>query len=144
VTGGTEVKVGLTRAVEFSSSLRIARADLSEAENELRFGREARSHGYNYRLEVTIRGEPDPQTGMVLDLKELKDLLEREIVLRFDHKDLNADTPFFEKAPPTPENLALVIRRLLLAALPAGMLARIRLSPEPDLFVEVIEPEPSA
>jgi 6-pyruvoyltetrahydropterin/6-carboxytetrahydropterin synthase len=144
VTGGTEVKVGLTRAVEFSSSLRIARADLSEAENELRFGREARSHGYNYRLEVTIRGEPDPLTGMVLDLKELKDLLEREIVLRFDHKDLNADTPFFEKAPPTPENLALVIRRLLLAALPAGMLARIRLSPEPDLFVEVIEPEPSA
>ena len=135
--------VGLTRAVEFSSSLRIARSDLPAAENERRFGREARPHGYNYRLEVTIRGEPDPLTGMVLDLKELKDLLEREIVLRFDHKDLNADTPYFDKTPPTPENLALVIRRLLLAALPAGMLARIRLSPEPDLFVEVIEPEPS-
>jgi 6-pyruvoyltetrahydropterin/6-carboxytetrahydropterin synthase len=76
---------------------------------------------------------------MVIDLKELKAVLEREVVARFDHRDLNADTPYFEKDPPTPENLALVIHRLLVAALPPGMLQRVRLRQDPDLWVDVVE-----
>ena len=131
--------VRLTRVIDFSSSLRLRRGDLSDAQNEELFGSESRQHGHNYRLEVTLRGEPDPVTGMVLDLKDLKEILEREIVARFDHRDLNDDTPYFEKDPPTPENFALVIQRLLAEALPDGMLDRIRLEPEPDLFVEVNE-----
>ena len=133
--------VRITRAVEFSSSLRYRRAGLSETENRRLFGRAAHSHGHNYRLEVTLAGEPDPVSGMVLDLKELKDLLEREIVARFDHKDLVADTPFFEKEVPTPENLAALLFRLLEAALPAGMLAAVRLHQGPDCFVDVTAPE---
>ena len=91
---------------------------------------------------MTLEGEPDPVTGMVLDLKDLKKVLEREIVARFDHRDLNCDTPFFEKQPPTPENFARVIERLLLDALPPGLLDRIRLQPDEDTWVEIVEPPP--
>jgi 6-pyruvoyltetrahydropterin/6-carboxytetrahydropterin synthase len=134
--------IRLTRAIEFSSSLRYARPGLSPAENERLFGRRAAQHGHNYRLEVTLRGEPDPITGMVMDIKDLQALLEREIMTRFDHRDLNRDTEYFEKEPPTPENLARVIERILLAALPAGSLDRIRLQQDEDLWVDLIEPLP--
>lgn len=132
--------VRLTRAIEFSSSLRYVRPGLSDPENTRLFGRRASQHGHNYRLEVTLRGEPDPVTGMVIDLKHLQELLEREIMARFDHRDLNRDTDFFEKEPPTPENFGRVIQRLLLAALPAGSLDRIRLQQDEDLWVDLIEP----
>ncbi len=134
----------ITRAVEFSSSLRYRRPELSDAENRRLFGRAAQPHGHNYRLEVTLAGEPDPVSGMVLDLKDLKDLLEREIVARFDHKDLVADTPYFEKDAPTPENLAALVFRLLEAALPPGMLAAVRLHQDADCFVDVTAPERTA
>jgi len=131
--------VRITRAIEFSTSLRYCRPDLSAAENERLFGRRASKHGHNYRLEVTLRGEPDPITGMVLDLKQLQDVLDAEIMARFDHRDLNDDTPYFDKAAPTPENFALVIHRLLLAALPDGLLDGIRLEQDSTLYVEVRE-----
>lgn len=129
--------VRVTRSIDFSSSLRYWRGDLSPEENRRRFGRNADQHGHNYRLEVSLRGEPDPVTGMVINLTDLKDILEREIMQRFDHKDLNADTPYFEKDPPTPENVATVIHRILLEALPVGLLDRIRLVQDADLFVDV-------
>ena len=132
-------RVRLTRAIEFSSSLRLARRDLSPAENARLFGARASQHGHNYRLEVTVAGAPDPKTGMVMDLVALKEILEREIMRRFDHRDLNDDTPYFEKSAPTPENLVLVIRQLLLEALPPGLLARIRLQPDAEHWVEWIE-----
>jgi 6-pyruvoyltetrahydropterin/6-carboxytetrahydropterin synthase len=130
--------VRLTRAVEFSTSLRYWNPDLSEAENQRRFGRKASRHGHNYRLEVTLVGEPDPVTGMVIDLKDLQDVIDREVMSRFDHRDLNRDTPYFDKEPPTPENLVRVIDRLLRAALPAGLLHGIRLFEDADTFVELI------
>ncbi len=133
--------VRISRAIEFSSSLRYRHPDLSEEENRRRFGARASRHGHNYRLEVTLSGEPDPETGMVLDLKDLIVVLEREIMARFDHRDLNDDTAFFEKVPPTPENVARVIFRLLHRALPKGLLERIRLQPELDLWVEVVGSE---
>jgi 6-pyruvoyltetrahydropterin/6-carboxytetrahydropterin synthase len=134
--------IRITRAVEFSASLRYARPDLSDEGNAELFGSRARQHGHNYRLEVTLRGEPDPMTGMVLDLKELQQILDHEIMARFDHRDLNTDTPYFEKDPPTPENLARVIQRILRTALPDGMLDRIRLQEDADLWVDLIEASP--
>ncbi len=133
----------LTRAIEFSSSLRCWRGDLTDAENRRLFGRRAAQHGHNYRLEVTLCGEPDPTTGMILDIKQLQAILDHEIMARFDHRDLNLDTPYFEKEPPTPENFALVIHRILLAALPDGLLDRVRLQEDPDLWVDVSEREPA-
>jgi 6-pyruvoyltetrahydropterin/6-carboxytetrahydropterin synthase len=130
--------VRVTRAIEFSSSLRYRVADWSEEQNRSRFGVRANQHGHNYRLEVTLRGEPDPVTGMVINLSDLKEILEREVMTRFDHKDLNQDTDYFEKRPPTPENLARVIHGILVAALPEGMFARLRLYQESDLYVDVV------
>ncbi len=132
----------ISRAIEFSTSLRYAHPDLSAEENRKLFGRRAKQHGHNYRLEVTLRGQPDPVTGMIIDLKDLQEILEREIMERFDHRDLNADTPYFEKIPPTPENFARVIQRLLLETLPPGMLDRLRLQPDEDTWVEIVEPQP--
>lgn len=129
-------RVRLTRAIDFSSSLRYALPGLSEQENHELFGPAARPHGHNYRLEVTVEGVPDPATGMVLDLKELKQILEREIVARFDHRDLNRDTPWFEKQPPTPERFALVIHGLLREAL-GDLLHGVRLRQDEDLWVDV-------
>jgi 6-pyruvoyltetrahydropterin/6-carboxytetrahydropterin synthase len=131
--------VRITRAVELSTSLRYWRGDLSEAENRRLFGPRAEQHGHNYRLEVTLRGEPDPVTGMVMDLKELQAILDREVMARFDHRDLNRDTPYFEKQPPTPENFALVLHELLREALPEGLLDRVRLAEDADTWVEVCE-----
>ena len=136
--------VRLTRAIEFSTSLRCVHPELSEAENQRLYGAAARQHGHNYRLEVTLRGVPDPRTGMVIDLKDVQELLEREIMDRFDHRDLNRDTRYFEKQAPTHENFARVIEGVLLAALPAGWLERIRLQPDADTWVEIVEPLPAA
>lgn len=128
--------VTLTRAADFSASLRYWRPELSEAENRALFGRHAAQHGHNYRLEVSVRGEPDPVTGMVIDLKDLKAVIEREVMARFDHRDLNRDTPWFEKEPPTPERFALVIFGLLQAAL-GDLLCGVRLRQDEDLWVDV-------
>ena len=132
--------VRLTRAVDFATSLRYWRPDLSDAENRALFGRFASQHGHNYRLEVTVQGEPDPVTGMVMDLKDLKAVIEREISARFDHRDLNRDTSFFEKIPPTPEHFASVIYGLLRAAL-GDRLHGVRLRQDEDLWVDVVSDE---
>jgi len=128
--------VRITRAIEFSSSLRIVLPDASAEESRAAFGARAERHGHNYRLEVTLEGPPDPITGMVLDLKELKDVLEREVMARFDHRDLVEDTPFFEKTPATPENFAAVLHGLLADALPDGLLAGLRLYVDGDTWVD--------
>ena len=132
--------VRITRAIDFSSSLRYRRPELSDAENRELFGPAAMPHGHNYRLEVTLKGDPDRVSGMLLDLKQLKDVLEQEVVARFDHRDLVADTPYFEKEIPTPENFAALLYRLLEAVLPRGMLAGVRLHQDPDCFVDVTGP----
>lgn len=129
--------VRITRSVDFSASVRLRRGDLGPEENLRLYAERTRRHGHNYRLEVSVRGEPDPRTGMVMDLAELQRVLDREVMARFDHRDLVDDTSFFEKTVPTPENLALVIWNLLVRAFPAGQLDRIRLHPDERGFVEV-------
>jgi 6-pyruvoyltetrahydropterin/6-carboxytetrahydropterin synthase len=130
--------VRVTRAIEFSASLRYRAAGLSEPENRDLFGLAAAQHGHNYRLEVTLRGEPDSKSGMVINLVDLKKILETEVMTRFDHKDLNRDTEYFRERPPTPENLASVIADLLVAALPEGYFDRLRLYQDADLYVDVV------
>ncbi len=133
-------EIRLTRSIDFSTSLRYWNPALPAEENRRLFGAKAAQHGHNYQLAVTLRGEPDPVTGMLMDVKDLQAILDREIMARFDHRDLNLDTPYFEKEPPTPENFVLVIRRLLVAALPPGSLDRLRLQEDPETFVEWFEP----
>ncbi|MCP5067276.1 MAG: 6-carboxytetrahydropterin synthase [bacterium] len=113
----------LTRRMDFSSSHRVRLADSS--------------HGHNYTLEVSLDGDVDPETGMVIDLKQLKDVMEAEIGTRFDHRDLNDDTPYFQERLPTAEGFAQLIFELLDAALPEDLLARVKLAPTEDCIVEV-------
>lgn len=89
------------------------RPELSEEANRELYGPAANphGHGHNFVVEVTLAGEPDPATGMVLDLKRLKEVLHREIVEPFDHRFLNAEVPPFDRVVPTAENLAIEIWR---------------------------------
>lgn len=135
----SEARARLTRKMEFSSSHRTWRDDWAGERNRHVFGPQASSvsHGHNYELEVTLEGPVDPETGMVLDLKELREIMAREVEVRFDHQDLNDDTPFFKECPPTAECFGRVIFGLLDRALPAGQLYSVRLRPVEDLEVEV-------
>jgi 6-pyruvoyltetrahydropterin/6-carboxytetrahydropterin synthase len=133
--------VRVTRAIEFSSSRRLWRTDLSDAENRRLYGAKAEPHGHNFRLEVSLRGAPDARTGMLVDLKDVKAVLEREVMARFDHRDLNRDTDCFEKTPPTTEQLALAIFGLLDRAFAPGLLERVRLYEGPDTWIDVARGE---
>ncbi len=107
--------VYLRRKVEFSASHRLYNAALSDEENLAIYGRCANpsGHGHNYTLEVTIRGKMNPQTGMVIDLKELKQIIVEEIVDKVDHKNLNTDVDFLRDIIPTSENLVVSFWRIL-------------------------------
>jgi 6-pyruvoyltetrahydropterin/6-carboxytetrahydropterin synthase len=130
--------VRLERRAVFSASHRFWRGDWDAAANRRVFGDTAspHSHGHNYTLEVVVEGIPDSQTGMVMDLKRLKDVIAEVVEARFDHVDLNDDTPFFRDRPATAENLAAVICELLAPALAPQRLAEVRLSPRADLTVQ--------
>lgn len=129
----------LTRRMEFSAAHRLWRSDWNEARNREVFGSHAGEavYGHNYALEVTLAGPVDPESGMLMDLKRLKEVMEAEVGQRFDHRNLNEEAEHFRDRPPTLENLAAVIFELLDAALPAGLLHRVRLHATPDLGVEV-------
>lgn len=130
--------IRLTKRVEFCAAHRYINPRWSEEKNRQVFGKDGNpnGHGHNYVLEVTILGEPSPETGMVMDLKALKDLIVEAVVDRFDHKHLNLDVPYFKEKVPTPENLAVVIWELLGPRLEGCRLDRIRLYEDDSFFVE--------
>jgi 6-pyruvoyltetrahydropterin/6-carboxytetrahydropterin synthase len=128
----------LTRKIEFSASHLYHNPDLSPEENRRIFGKcnNPNGHGHNYRLEVTVAGEPNPVTGMVLDLKDLKEILEREVMQRMDHRFLNYEVAELQGKIPTCENIAQVIWNLLEPKITTGSLHRVRVYETPDLFAE--------
>jgi 6-pyruvoyltetrahydropterin/6-carboxytetrahydropterin synthase len=130
--------VHITRKIEFSASHLYNNPNFSAEENRRIFGKcsNPHGHGHNYTLEVTVAGEPDPVTGMVLDLKELKDILEREVMQRMDHRHLNYEVPELAGQIPTTENIARVIWQLLDPKITQGKLHRVRLYESPDLFAD--------
>jgi len=107
----------------------------SVAENERVFGRLTVPHGHNYTVEVTIRGPIDERTGMVIDLAELKRIVEETVVERFDHADLNTD-PLFCNGAATTENIATAIWGLLEPKLGPDRLWRVRVWEDPTLYVD--------
>ena len=100
--------IRITRKIEFSASHLYHNPAFSAEENRRIFGKcnNPHGHGHNYVLEVTVAGEPDPATGMVLDLKELKEILQREVIERMDHRFLNYEVPELAGQIPTCENMA--------------------------------------
>ena len=128
----------LTRKAEFSAAHFYWNEAWSPAENQRVFGKCANrnGHGHNYTLEVTVAGEPDPVTGMVLDLKDLKSILEQEITQRMDHRFLNYEVAEFKDQIPTCENIVRVIWNLLEPKIKQGRLHKVRLYETPDLFAD--------
>ncbi|PID71277.1 MAG: 6-pyruvoyl tetrahydrobiopterin synthase [Flavobacteriales bacterium] len=125
------MKVTVSRKAHFNAAHRLYRPDWSEAKNLAVFGKCSypNYHGHNYDLIVSVTGKIDNETGMVMDLKKLKELIVKEIEEHFDHKNLNLDLPEFKNLNPTTENIAVVIYNKL----------RPLIKPENDLSVTLYE-----
>ncbi len=101
--------VEITKRVEFSACHRLYNPEFADEKNWEVYGicNNPNGHGHNYTLDVTLKGEPDPQTGMIIDLKRLKEILEETLLSRVDHKNLNLDVPFLRGCVPTVEELVI-------------------------------------
>jgi len=124
-----------TRRFGFAAGHRYWVEGWPAAENERVFGKLTVPHGHNYTLDVTIRGLIDLETGMVVDLGELKRVVGETVVDRFDHADLTAD-PLFRGKVPTTENLAIAVWELLAPKLGADRLWQVRVWEDPTLYVD--------
>lgn len=124
-------KVAVIRREHFNAAHRLYKEGWSAEQNLATFGKCSlpNFHGHNYELEIKVVGEIDPVTGFVMDLKELSDLVNEQVLERFDHKNLNLDTEEFRELNPTAENIAVVIHDLL----------RPHLKPSFDLFIRLFE-----
>lgn len=127
----------ITRKLEFCASHRLFNPEYSDEKNARVFGlcNNPNGHGHNYVMEVTVRGEVHPETGMVLDLKALKQLVNEEIILKVDHKNLNVDVPFLKGVIPTAENLAIRFWERLESKMEGGELYEIKLYESERNFV---------
>jgi 6-pyruvoyltetrahydropterin/6-carboxytetrahydropterin synthase len=121
--------VYVTRKAHFNAAHRLHNPDKSDAWNRETFGKcnSPNWHGHNYNLEVTVAGEPDDETGYVVDLAELKRIMHERVIDRVDHKNLNLDVDFMEGMIPTTENFCIAIWHQLEGALPSGELHCVRL-----------------
>ena len=130
--------VYLTRKCEFSAAHYYHNPEFTAEENHRIFGKcsNLNGHGHNYTLEVTVKGEIDPKTGFVMDLKKLKDILNAEVMDAMDHRHLNKEVPEFAQAIPTTENIAIAIWQRLEGKLSVAKLHRVRLYEMQDLFVD--------
>ena len=130
--------ISVTRKSHFNAAHRLNNPKWSEEKNEEFFGlcNNKNYHGHNYELDVTISGEIDEESGYLVDMKELSDIIESEIETRFDHKNLNLDTEEFRELNPTAENIAIVIWKILRKKIPKKFQLSIKLHETPRNFVE--------
>ena len=130
--------VYLTRKAEFAASHYYHNPEFTPEQNRAVFGKcnNPNGHGHNYTLEVTVKGSVDPKSGFVVDLKQLKDVMSREVLDAMDHRFLNKEVPEFATRIPTTENLAIAIWHRLAPKLKGAQLHRVRVYETPDLFVD--------
>ncbi len=128
----------VTRQVRFSAAHRLYSPKFSDEQNELLFDKcnNLNGHGHNYIMEVTVAGNPDPDSGYVIDLKKLKRILQEEIISKVDHKHLNLDVDFLTGIIPTVENLAICFWKIIESRIPGGKLHKIKLFESETSFVE--------
>lgn len=132
------MKVSVYRKEHFNAAHRLNNPQWSDAENEAIFGKcnNANFHGHNYDLIVQLKGEIDPQTGYVYDMKVLSDLIKEHVLNKFDHKNLNLDTDEFKNLNPSAENIAVVIWNILREKIDRKFELTIRLYETERNFVE--------
>ena len=131
--------VYITRIEHFNAAHRLFNPNWTREENELVYGKCANEnwHGHNFELYVTLKGEPDPETGFVYDVKKLSIVVKNAVIDKLDHKNLNLDVPFMEGKICSIENLVIGIWNELIPALPSGVqLHSLKLYETPRIFVE--------
>ena len=130
--------VYLTRKAEFSASHHYHNPEFSAEENRRVFGKcnNPNGHGHNYTLEVTVKGEVDRKTGFVVDLKQLKEVMNREVIEAMDHRYLNKEVPEFKDQIPTTENIAIAAWKRLEQKLKVAKLHRVRVYETPELWAD--------
>jgi 6-pyruvoyltetrahydropterin/6-carboxytetrahydropterin synthase len=128
----------VTRLAHFNAAHRLHNPQWTDDRNREVFGKcnNPEFHGHNYELEVSVTGTIDPETGYVMDVKLLADLIKAEVEQRFDHKNLNTQTQEFANLNPTAENIAVVIFQLLQPRLNPGLKLKVKLYETPRNFVE--------
>ena len=122
-------RVVVSRRVHFNAAHRLWNPRWSDAENARVFGvcSNANFHGHNYNLDVSITGDIDPDTGYVMDINRLKEIVNECLVRHLDHKNLNLDVPWFRELNPTTENMVVVAWRVLEPAVRPAQLVHLRL-----------------
>jgi 6-pyruvoyltetrahydropterin/6-carboxytetrahydropterin synthase len=133
----------VTRRVHFNAAHRLHNPEFSDAWNKATYGlcNNPNWHGHNYELEVSVIGEPDPRTGYVCDLSDLKRLLHDVIVKRCDHRNLNVEVDFLTGVIPTTENLVIAFWNEIAPKLKSGRLQRVRLYESERNFAEYYGPD---
>lgn len=132
------MKVAVSREENFNAAHRLFNPAWTDEKNDAVFGKcnNPNFHGHNYRLIVTVVGDPDPATGYVMDLKTLSDLINDKVLRQFDHKNLNLDSTHFRRLNPTAENIAVVIWNILRKELDIHLELKIKLYETERNFVE--------
>ena len=128
----------VTRREVFSAAHRLYNENYSNEDNLRIFGKcsNPNGHGHNYKIEIVVAGEIDPQTGYLIDLKLLKEIINDNILAKVDHKNLNVDVDFLRGVIPTSENIAVGIWNQLVNKLPAGKLYSVKLYETENNYVE--------
>jgi 6-pyruvoyltetrahydropterin/6-carboxytetrahydropterin synthase len=130
--------VYVTRRVTFNAAHRLFSPHLTDEENFKVFGKCSNPnwHGHNYVLEVVVAGEINPETGFVINLKDLKEIVEKNVIAKVDHKNLNIETDFMKEKIPTTENFTIGIWKQLVDKIPNGKLYSVKLSETENNFFE--------
>ncbi len=128
----------VTRRTHFSAAHRLFNPTFTNEKNEAVFHKcnNPHGHGHNYTLDVTVKGIPDPETGYVIDLKKLRDIIEEHLIDKVDHKHLNFDVDFLQGIIPTAENICLCFWQILEPQITEGTLHCIKLFESENNFVE--------
>jgi 6-pyruvoyltetrahydropterin/6-carboxytetrahydropterin synthase len=126
------------RIEQFNAAHRLFNPKWDDETNDRVFGKcnNPNFHGHNYKLEVEVEGPINPETGYVLDMKKLSDIIKLEIIERFDHRNLNLDCPEFKDLIPSAENIALVCWNILRGKIPSDLKLKVRLWETPKNGVE--------
>ena len=131
------MKVTVSRKAHFNAAHRLFRKDWSNEQNNDVFGKcnNPNFHGHNYKLIVSVTGEIDPETGYVIDIKILKDIIKKEVEDTFDHKNLNIEVPEFANLNPTAENISVVIYNKIKPKFDSHLDIKVTLYETPRNFV---------
>ena len=131
------MRVTVSRRAHFNAAHRLYRKDWDDEKNFQVFGKcsNPNFHGHNYELNVSVTGQIDPETGYVIDIKTLKDIIKTEVEDAFDHKNLNVEVEVFKNLNPTAENIAVVIYNKIRPYLKVGQELEITLYETPRNFV---------